>query len=433
VRGRRGAPAPTASLTCPSACGTAVIFVSQARDKIIGMAVEQEIAAERRISIVPTWSRRILLSAFVLSCACAQPFIVLAAPASSEPRASPPPRVGHSTFDNLPQRPISDGNFLRWCGVSGRFLMSKRTEHGGVSPPWIQGTAGEAPIPLPNPKGLFECDQAGDNLIITRDGTITTLGIVDHAVNNLVAYKGGISSIAVSPDRKYVAFDDGLVQIEKIEAPDMKRLAVGRSSQYRIAHSLLWNADSSFLLNVVVVKPGAKLHQEAFQLIEVRTGREINGNLPAGAWFESAVILANRNEMLLFLRPSTNDIKPDPGSVYACDIISFKSCRVLADDVDQVSFSADGKISTVKEVLKDPKRRLDGDAIVLPIAFVVEVRDADGKVIASQRFTRRKEQMGLRVLMSPTGNEAALISEDWSEATQQFGESGRIVALDGRR
>jgi len=105
---------------------------------------------------------------------------------------------------------------------------------------------------------------------------------------------------------------------------------------------------------------------------------------------------------------------------------------VLVSDVDQVSFSNDGKIGSVKEVLKDPKRRFNGDSVILPIEFVAEIRNPDGGLAASQRFTRKNHQLDLRVMLSPAGKEAALIWGEWSQATDKYEESGRIVILGSR-
>jgi hypothetical protein len=82
--------------------------------------------------------------------------------------------------------------------------------------------------------------------------------------------------------------------------------------------------------------------------------------------------------------------------------------------------------------MKNPKVRTDGDSIVLPIAFVAQIRDSSGKLIASERFTRKKEQWSLRVLLSPTASEAALIWEMWSGTAKEAGQSASIVSLDVR-
>jgi hypothetical protein len=104
-------------------------------------------------------------------------------------------------------------------------------------------------------------------------------------------------------------------------------------------------------------------------------------------------------------------------------------CRSIISDVDEVTFSDGGKIATVKEVLKDPKRRLDGDAEILPIAYVAEIRSMGGKLIARQRFARKSEELELRLLISPAGKEVALVRHEWSQAAQHRW-SGSIIDLD---
>jgi hypothetical protein len=316
--------------------------------------------------------------------------------------------------------------------------MAKQNERGGFAATWIQGRPGEDAISLPNMtmRGYFECDQTGGNLIFTGGGVITVEGVSNQASRIVATYRDDKrpdnAIIALSPDLKFAAFDSDLVQMEQDEQRSgMKLVSVGHS-KYRSRRSLRWSEDSSFLMNVMVVQDDPKGHQEALQIIDVHSGKETIGNLPSGTWFEDGVILRTGRKLLLFLRPSQNDIKADPGTVYTCELPSSVSCRVLVSDVDEVSFSNDGRIGSVKEILKDPKHRFNGDSIVLPIAFIAEIRNPDGGLIASQRFTRKDHQLSLRALLSPTGKEAALMWGEWSQPLRQFGESGKIVTLPGR-
>jgi hypothetical protein len=375
---------------------------------------------------------------FVLTCMCMQVFVLDSWPASSEPSVSPLSPRRNLAFNHLPQRPVPEGRFSRWCGADGRFLMVKN-ERGGFADYWIQGHPEEEAILLPNMsrRGYFECDQTGTNLIVAGGGLITEESVKDQATRILATYRdkgrGTVAPvIAVSPDMKYAAFDSDSVQMEQGEQPSGMRLVSVAHSKYMRHGSLLWSEDSSLLFNFMVVQDDTKIHLEAVQIIDVDSGKDTTGNLPSGAWFEKGVFLRSRRKLLLFLRPSTNDIKPDPGSVYTCEISPSISCRVLISDVDEVSFGNDGKIGSVKEVLKDPKRRFDGDSVILPIAFVAEIRNPDSSLVVSERFARKAQQLGIHVVVSPSGKEAALIWDEWSQAAREVGRSGKIVTLGNR-
>jgi hypothetical protein len=328
-----------------------------------------------------------------------------------------------------------------WCGNAGRFLMTREKQHGIY---WIEGGANEDSIRL---KGYPECDATGETLIVYTDPScsIKTVNLADRMENFVATYKArertfgcSPSDVVPSPDMKHAAVDAGRVEVQ---SGQINGIAVSPSSGGRFANSLLWSRDSSRLFNIMtpeddhLAKPQ---HHATVQVIDIARGTDMVGDLP-GFVSEKGVVLQDGKELLLFLRPSINDISPDPGSVFACKVAAAISCRPLITNVDQVSFSDHGMIATVKEIYKDPNHRTNGDANVIPIAFVVDVRSADGKVIASQRVVTRKggkPLLGLRMLLSPSGAEAAVIREEWCAAPEGRGEfcsSGSIVQLDGRK
>jgi len=371
----------------------------------------------------------LLLSAFVV-------------PAFAQDTKAAPAQI--TGIDDLPHRPLPAGKFMRWCGRDGYVLMAKKARPGTASSYWIQGRSDKVIVELAPTKGLVECDRTGAGLLINESssvkGLITRFDIKQRTTSIVATYAtnqfAGGNAISISPDQKYVAFDSDLVWMNQDEQTGgLKLVSVAHSSGFRIANSLRWSADSSSLLNVVVLADdpkNPKRHQEALQLIDVSTGKETIDNLPPDTWFESGVVLEGGKGLLLFLRPSQNEIRPEPGAVVTCTRAPALSCRALISDVDEVSFSDDGKIASVKEVMKNPKVRTDGDSIVVPIAFVTQIRDSSGKLIASQRFTRKKEQWSLHVLLSPTASEAALIWEMWSGTAKEVGQSASIVSVDVR-
>ena len=107
------------------------------------------------------------------------------------------------------------------------------------------------------------------------------------------------------------------------------------------------------------------------------------GYLLQGGRFERGVVLPGGPRLLVFLRPSSKDVEQDLGSVYKCQVTSVVSFRPILSDVDDVSFSDDESIASVKELYKDPKHKVDGDADVLPTGYVAEIRRAQGELIVS--------------------------------------------------
>ncbi len=358
------------------------------------------------------------------------------------PSVSPAKSVA---IDNLPRRSIPEGQFLRWCGRNGSFLMARKARSLTMSTYWVQDRSDKDVPTLPQTKGLVECDATGDHLFINENqsvkGTITRFDIKGRTTSTIAIYStnqfAGGHGISVSPDQTGAAFDTDLAVIDPGEQTgSLKLVPVAHSSGFRSKDSLSWSADSSFVLNAVLVSDdpkNPKLHQEAVQLIDVRSGKEITGNLPSGMWFESGVVLESGHKLLLFMRPSQNEIKADPGTVFTCATAPKFSCRATLAAVDEVSFSDDGAIASIREVMKDPGKRTEGDSVILPVAYVAEVRDRDGKLIANQRFARRKEQLGLRLQLSPASTEVALIWKKWSEARREVVESTSIVSLGAAR
>lgn len=383
----------------------------------------------------------LLMKAFRVALALGAGCIFISAPALPSLAQKAAPILRSISINNLPHRTLPEGQFLRWCGQDGSVLMAKRERPSNLSL-WIQGRSDKEINQLPTTKGLFECDSTGKNLLINESssvkGTITRFDVMSRATSIIVTYStnqfAGGHGISISPDQTSVAFDTDLSRVAADEqSSHLKLVSVANSRASRTKDSLIWSADSSFVLNATVVSEDAKdqkLHQEAVQLTNVRSGKEIAGNLPSGNWFESGVVLEGGSKLLLFLRPSQNDVAPDPGTVFACATEPKLLCRAIISAVDEVSFSNEGKIALVREVMKDPKKRTDGDSIVLPIAYIAEIHASDGSLLAEQRYIREKTQLGLRLPISPGGDEVALVWQKWSDATREFDQSSSIVSLD---
>jgi hypothetical protein len=97
----------------------------------------------------------------------------------------------------------------------------------------------------------------------------------------------------------------------------------------------------------------------------------------------------------------------------ACRVASIVSCYSILSNVDDVSFSDDGRFASVKGLYRDPKHRVDGDADVLPSGYVAEIRDADGALLVSQRFVRKDKEFAFS--LQPTfATKSAKNRKSWS-------------------
>jgi hypothetical protein len=319
--------------------------------------------------------------------------------------------------------------------------MAKREEGSYWVRYWVQGTSAEDKILIPRIDGYVDCDQTGDDLIIDHpiekglDGVVSKLSIAGKIENTVLTYHrnaskefanfpGNSAMVAISPNLQSAAFD--AVTFDQNPPPSgVKLIRVGHSQHRPGKRSIQWSADSTFLLNSMITREGygnQKFHQEAVQVIKAQSGENVIGNLPQGVWFEKGVILAGGKKLLIFARSSSKDVGQDPGSVYTCEVAPIVSCHPILSSVDDVSFSDDGRFASVKELYKDSKHRVDGDADVLPSGYVAEIRNADGALLVSQRFIRKDNELAFSLFLAPTSKEVILIG----------GGKRVIVSLDTR-
>jgi hypothetical protein len=380
------------------------------------------------------WKKRRAISPILLTCLCFQSVALGSRFASPETLPSTPRANSSPTLDSLPHTPLPEGQFLRWCGRDGAFLMTKENPTGAAAAIWVEGRSTEAAIPLRTMASYVECDETGGSLFVSEAGLIKKISLADKTGSMVARFqrdKLGRGRVTISPNGEYLAFESEFVRMEQIEQPDSVRLIPVGHSRQAGSNPLQWSQDSSRLFNIMAPRDGNAVnppHQEVIQVIDVSSGKDATADLPHGSWFENGGFLRD-GSALLFLRSEQNDVIAYPGSVFVCNVTSSVPCRSIISDVDEVSFGGEGVIASVKEIYKDPKRRLDGDALILPIAFVVEVRDLTGRVIARQRLARKGQQIGLNVLVSPSGNQAALVWSEWCATTKSVCWSGNIVNL----
>src|SRR5215469_2853639 len=372
-------------------------------------------------------------SSFVLlTCLCLQAVALGSRFASPETLPATPRANSSQTFDSLPHTPLPAGHFLRWCGPDGAFLMTRESPTGGASEVWVEGRSKEVVIPLRTNASYAECDETGHNLFVSEFGLIMKVSLADKTESTVARFKRdrlGRGRVTISPNGKYLAFESEFVQIEPAEPDDIRLISVGHSRQAGFS-PLQWSQDSSRLFNIMAPRDGDAIkspHQEVIQVIDADSGKDATADLPPGTWFENGAFIRD-GSVLLFLRSEQNDVVAYPGSIFVCKVTSSVPCRPIISDVDKVSFG-EGTIASIKEVYKDPNRRVDGDALILPIAFLVDVRNLAGMVIARQRFERKEQQIGFNVLLSPSGNQAALLWGEWCAGTKSVCSSGSIVNL----
>jgi hypothetical protein len=313
-------------------------------------------------------------------------------------QGQPLPARGSSipTLEALPHTPPPPGEFIAWCGLSGKTLMSVVSDDRGTE--IYDGAVKASPLTFSR-KSTLQCDEAGQKLALIDDdaGNISEVDIPGGIVTRTLATydKELTQDISLSPDLKNVASREPLTLISSMV--NLNVIPLSGSGRRKLGN-VHWHRDSSKLFGVSA--PEGKANYGIVEILNTQRQRIGAGALPAGLLFRDGWF-ADSQSLYLYLAPARDEF--GSGVILRCRIENWK-CDQIASNVIGASAGGDGVLGMVRPI---GKYSSNGDSTTIPPQYVAEIRNGDGQVVARQTF-KSSERYLVHLTVAPSGTKAIL-------------------------
>ena len=233
------------------------------------------------------------------------------------------------TLEALPHSPMPPGDFLKWCGSTGKVLM--RLDAGTEI---YDGAVKASPLTFPT-RSTLRCGDDGRKLIL-GDDEARRLSEVDISggvvTRTLATYKEELFSpdISFSPDLKSVASDRPLSLAAGVV--DLKAILVKRQN----VRGIRWNRDSSEFF--VISGPPEKAHPGIIEIFNAQFKKIGSGAVRADFLFRDGWFAGPQALYLYF--GSIHD-EFGSGVILKCRVENWK-CDRTATNVLDASVGGDG-------------------------------------------------------------------------------------------
>jgi hypothetical protein len=298
------------------------------------------------------------------------------------------------TIESLPHTSLPTQKFLGWCGPHKILL-----EEGYSRQTKVYDLEGKAP-PLIYPEiSEVQCGGDGKRLVFV-DQSVGVISEIDTATGKtermLASFDtNSFGGVRFSPDLNNVA--SSLQLTLSSAAIGLNIIPLTRPDGQSI-RNVGWSRDSSALFGVS--EPHGKPGVQAVEVMNAQRQSIGAGPLPAGfgameGWF------ATPRTMYFYLVPEKHEF--GAGSIFKCAIARWR-CEQVATNVLNASVSGDGILGMVRAVGKYSN---DGETIKYPPAYVAEIRNSAGRVVARQTF-KSAERTELELYVAPSGLKVAM-------------------------